>query len=152
MSKKADIKFWILIVTGSLLAVLLVVGQMLALVDFDLAVIIGLQESVEEVGRVGIAFAKGFALADSLFYLPMLIAGIIGLLKRKSWGFYSMFGSLAITAYWPVVHLYAIYTEKVAIVLSPDKYISYSITLPILTVYGLWGMWYLFKNKTILSS
>jgi len=141
------IGFRILIGLGILLSLLLLCGQTLALFDYDLTVKFGLQESEAEVGKVGIAFAKGFGFGDTLIYLPLLIAGIIGLLKNKIWGFFLMFGALAITAYWPLVCLYAFLSDRVAITLTPDKYVSYSVLLPLIAIYGLWGMWYLIKLK-----
>ena len=147
MNKKRNIGFWILISIGILLSLMFLVGQTLSLFNYDLTVKLGLQESVEEIGKVGIAYAKGFAFGDTIFYIPLLIIGIIGLIKRKSWGLYSMFGSLAITVYWPVVHLFTISIERTAITLTPEKYISYSIILPLIAIYGLWGMWYLYKNQ-----
>ncbi|MFC1787311.1 hypothetical protein ACFLY8_04705 [Halobacteriota archaeon] len=150
MSETRNIGFWILIVIGILLTIMFLVGQTLALFNYDLTVSLGMQESEEEVGKVGIAWAKGFAFGDSIFYIPLLLAGIIGLLKRKKWGIYTMFGSLAITVYWPIVSLFAIFIERTEITLTPDKYISYSIILPLIAIYGLWGMWYLYKHKNKL--
>lgn len=144
---RKEIGFRILFGIGILLSLLLLCGQTLALFDYDLTVELGLQESVNEVGEVGIAFAKRFGFGDALIYLPLLIAGIIGLLKSKNWGFFLMFGALAITAYWPLVCLYAFLSDKVAITLTPDKYASYSILLPLITIYGLWSMWYLVNLK-----
>ncbi|MEJ2614729.1 MAG: hypothetical protein P8Z35_07210 [Ignavibacteriaceae bacterium] len=122
---REKISFWILIGPGLLLAFLLLLGQTLALFDYDLTVEMGLQESEAEVSKVGIAFAKGFGFGDTLIYLLLLITGIIGLLRNKNWGRYSMFNALAITSYWPIVCLYAFLSDKVAITLTPDKYISY---------------------------
>lgn len=146
MSKK-NIGFWILIGFGILLSFLLLFGQTLALIDYDLTVELGLQESVTEVGKVGIAYAKGFGFGDTVIYLPLLVAGIIGLLKNKNWGNFLMFGALAITAYWPLVCLYAVFSDTVAITLTPNKYLSYSILLALIAMYGLWGMWYLINYK-----
>ena len=146
MTKKG-IGFMILIGLGILLSLLLLCGQSLALFDYNLTVKWGLQESETEVGKVGIAFAKGFGFGDTVIYLPLLIAGIIGLLKNKNWGFFLMLGALAITSYWPLVCLYAFLSDTVAITLTPDKYVSYSILLPLIAIYGLWGMWYLINWK-----
>ncbi|MFC1767294.1 hypothetical protein ACFLZ2_01920 [Candidatus Margulisiibacteriota bacterium] len=143
---KRDTGFFILITVGILLAILLLCGQTTALFNYDLTVALGLQESVNEVGNVGIAYAKGFGFGDTLIYLPLLLSGIIGSLKNKKWGIYTMFGALAVTAYWPMVCLYAVFADRNAIKLMPDKYISYSIILPLITIYGLWGMWYLYKR------
>jgi hypothetical protein len=125
-------------------------GQTFSLMNYEAAVTFGLQESVEEVGDVGIAFAKGFALADTIIYNPLLIAGIIGLLRQKKYGVYTLLAACAISVYWPIVHLYAIFIERNAIVLYSEKYVSFPIILSLIIVYGLWGMWYLFKNQKSL--
>ena len=148
MNTERDIGFWVLISVGILLTFLLIAGQTFSLISYDSAAALGLQESVEEISEVGVSFAKGFAFGDTVIYIPLLIAGIIGVLRRKKWGLYAMFGSLAITAYWPPVHLYAIYIGRDVIALHAEKYVSYSILLPLLTLYGLWGMWYLYQNHS----
>ena len=150
INNKKGIGFWILISAGLFLLLFLLVGQTFSLINYQVAVAYGLQETVQEVGEVGIAFAKGFAFADTLVYIPMLLLGIVGLLKRKKWGVYLMFASCAISVYWPLVHLYAIYIGKNAIVLDPEKYISFPITLSLIIIYGLWGTWYLYRNQKVL--
>ena len=147
MSKKRGFGFWTLILTSILLSLFLVVGQTFSLFNYEAAVAFGLQESVEEVTQVGIAFAKGFAFADTIAYIPLLLLGIIGLLKRTKWGIYALFASCAISVYWPLVHLYAIHVGKSVIILHPEKYVSFPITLSIIILYGLWGMWYLYNNQ-----
>ena len=147
MAKNRGFGFWVLITVGTVLAIILLLGQSTALFNYDLAISIGLQESEEEVGKVGIAWAKGFAFGDTMFYIPILIAGIIGLLLKKDWGLFSMFAAMTITTYWPVVSLYAVFIEINAIALTPAKYTSYAIMLPLIALYGLFGMWYLFKHK-----
>jgi len=148
MNNKKGVSFWVLILAAIVLILFLTAGQTFSLLDYDLAIDLGLQESEKEIGKVGIAFAKGFAFGDTIIYIPMLIIGILGLIKGKKWGALFMFGGLAISVYWPVVHLYAIYIETDAIVLNPDKYISFPIILTLITVYGLWGIVYLYKNFT----
>ena len=130
-----------------LLGLFLLVGQTFSLFNYEAAVAFGLQESVEEVTKVGIAFAKGFAFADTIAYIPILLIGIIGLLKRTKWGVYALFASCAISVYWPLVHLYAIYVGKSVIILHPEKYVSFPITLSFIILYGLFGMWYLYKYQ-----
>ncbi len=147
MSKKRGFGFWALILTSILLSLFLLVGQTFSLFNYEAAVAFGLQESVEEVTQVGIAFAKGFAFADTIAYIPLLLLGIIGLLKRTKWGIYALFASCAISVYWPLVHLYAIHVGKSVIILHPEKYVSFPITLSIIILYGLWGMWYLYNNQ-----
>ena len=121
-------------------------GQTLGVFNYDLAVSIGMQESKEEIGNVGIAFAKGFGFADTVIYIPLLVIGIVGLLKQKRWGKYAMYGGLAISIYWPLVQIYAIFIDRVSITLHPEKYYYYPIILSLIVIYGLWGMRYLYKN------
>ena len=148
MNNKKGVSFWVLISAAIVLIIFLIAGQTFSLIDYELAIDLGLQESENEIGKVGIAFAKGFAFGDTIFYIPMLVLGILGLIKGKKWGAFFMFGGLAISVYWPIVHLYTIYIETDAIVLNPDKYISFPIILSLITIYGLWGISYLYKNYT----
>lgn len=142
---KRKVGFWVLIYVGIILSIFYVIGQTSAVFNYDYTVSIGMQESEEEIGKSGVAFAKGFGFGDTVIYLPLMIAGIIGLIKSRKWGKYSMFGAMAITAYWPMVNLYAAFMEGMN--LSADKLLAYSILLPLITIYGLWGMWYLYKNR-----
>jgi hypothetical protein len=141
-----DKSFWVLITVASILVVMFLAGQTLGVFNYDLAVSIGMQESENEIGKVGIAFAKGFGFADTVINIPLLVIGIIGLLKEKRWGKYTMFGGLAISVYWPLVHLYAIFIDRASITLLPEKYIYYPIVLSLIVIYGLWGMRYLYKK------
>ena len=141
---KREFGFYVLIVLGVLLTALLVMGQTSSLFNYEAAVSLGLQESVEEIGEVGIAWAKGFAFGDSLIYIPLLVFGIVGLWYGRRWGSYCMFAALAITAYWPIVNLYAVFVGADLFALSSSKYVVYSIVLPFVSVYGFWGMWYLY--------
>jgi hypothetical protein len=109
---KRSIGYRLLISMGIVLSIMFIAGQTLSLIDQDLTVSPGIQESEEEIGEVGIAFAKGFAFGDTAFYIPLFVVGIIGMVKRKSLEIFFMFGALAVTVYWPVVHLFAIYSGK----------------------------------------
>lgn len=144
--KYKDKRFWILISIAAVLIIMFLAGQTLGVFNYDLAVSIGMQESENEIGKIGIAFAKGFGFADTVIYIPLFLIGIIGLLKNKRWGKYSMFGALAISVYWPIVHLYAIFVDKISITLHPDKYIYYPIVLSLIIIYGIWGMRYLYAR------
>jgi hypothetical protein len=125
---------------------MMLVGQTGALIDYDFTVSIDMQDSIEEITAVGVAWAKGFAFGDTLIYIPLFIAGLIGTLKKRKWGLLALCGALAITAYWPVVCLYTIFVGKGAINLRPDKYTVFSIILIPISIYGIWGMWFIYRN------
>ena len=86
-------------------------------------------------------------MGDTLIYIPLLIIGLTGLLKRKIIGIYAMFGALAITVYWPIVALSTLFFARGSEGFTFDKHLSYSIILSFIVIYGLWGMWYLFTYK-----
>lgn len=144
--------FRVLITLGVFLTFMFVAGQTLSLIDHDLTVSLGLQESEAEISDVGVAFARGFAFGDTIFYIPLFVIGVIGLLRNTPWGVFSMVGAMAITVYWPVVHLFAIFDGKDVMRLSFEKYVAYSIVLPLIAAYGLWGMWFLYANRKKLAS
>ncbi len=143
---KRSTSFFVLIIIAILLVMFLIVGQTLSVFNYELAVSLGLQESFEEVGGVGVAFAKGFGFGDTVIYLPLLIGGIWGMLRKKKWGRYAMFGSLAISVYWPLVHLYAITVGQNDLNLSQEKMLSFWVILSLIIVYGLWGMRWVYKD------
>ena len=151
MDQRRTIGYKALMAISCLVLIFLLAGQTFSLINYDITESLGLQESEEEVTLLGIAWLKAFALGDTMSYIPLLIAGLIGLHKRKSWGFYAMFGSLAISVYWPIVNLSAVYLGKDELTLSPDKYISYSVVLPLIVLYGLWGIWYLYRHQNLVD-
>ena len=69
-------------VTGWLFLAYLVYAQGIAALGYDYGVAMGTQEPAANVTEVGTAFWYGFALGDALFYIPLLLAGLIGLLRN----------------------------------------------------------------------
>lgn len=151
MKNKRPIGIWFLMIIGMINLVMLFIGQMMAFINYDFTVSIGLQEPSNVVGAMGVAVNKGFGVGDTIIYIPLLIIGLFGLWFYKSWGIYVMLGALGITAYWPMVNLFILLFAKGTPGFYFSDYISYTILLTFITVYGLWGMWYLYKNRKTLS-
>jgi len=151
MSKKITVGFWILIGVGIVLIIIYLLGQTMAIVDYDFAVSIGLQEPEEDITAVGVASNKGFGFGDTVFYIPLFIAGILGMLKRRKIGLYAMAGAMAVTAYWPIVCLSTLFYAKNAPGFHFNDYASYSIILSTISAYGLWGFWFVIKNSGVLT-
>jgi len=152
MENRRTIGFWIIIGFGILLNIEYLLGQTMALINYDFAVSLGLQEPESELTGVGVALNKGFGLGDSVFYIPLFITGIIGLFRRTSWGVYAMFGALAITVYWPIVALSTLFFAKGTSGFTFSDYTSYSVMLSLIAGYGLWGIWYIYHNRLKLVS
>ena len=147
MSNKRPIGFLVLMILGMLILVMLFVGQMMSYINYEFTVSIGLQESVDVIGEMGVAVNKGFGVGDTIIYLPLLVVGLVGLWIRKMWGVFAMVGALGITAYWPMVSIFLLLFAKGTPGFNFTSFTSYTILLSIFTLYGLWGISYLYKNR-----
>lgn len=150
MSNKRTVGFWVVMIVGILLLLMLILGQMMAFINYDFAVSIGLQESKDIIGEMGIAVNKGFGVGDIIIYTPLMVFGLIGLWFRKTWGVFAMVSALAITAYWPMVSIFLLLYARGTPGFNFTNFASYTIMLTLITLYGLWGLWYLYKNRKIL--
>ena len=139
--------FWILVSFGILLNIFYLAGQTMALVSYDFTVEMGLQEATSEITAVGVALNKGFGLGDTVVYIPLFVAGIVGLFRRKNWGLYTMASAMGITIYWPVVCLSTLFFAKNADGWYFSDYASYTFLLSFIALYGTWGLFYLIRNK-----
>ncbi|MBA7491718.1 hypothetical protein ES702_02266 [subsurface metagenome] len=151
MTNKRTIGFWVLMIFGIFLFVILLVGQTMSFINYDFTVSIGLQESKDMVGEMGVAINKGFGVGDTIIYLPLLVIGLVGLWFRKMWGVFAMASVLGITAYWPMVCIFLVLFAKGSPGFNFTNFTSYTILLTAFTLYGLWGLWYLYKNRKILA-
>ena len=152
MSGRRPAGFWIMVSVSFLLLILLLIGQTMAFIDYDFTVSIGLQEAMDVVGEMGVATNKGFGVGDTIIYIPLTLLGLFGLLKGRRWGLYSMAGSMAITAYWPVTCMFILVFAKNSPGFNFTSYLSYSILLTLVSLYGLWGLWYLYRRRDILAA
>lgn len=150
MVNKRPIGFWVLMILGVFILLMLLVGQMMSFINYDFTVSTGLQESVDVIGEMGVAVNKGFGVADTIIYIPLLATGLVGLWIRRKWGTYAMVGALGITAYWPMVMIFLLHFAKGTPGFSFTNFTSYSILLTAFTLYGLWGLWYLYKKRDVL--
>ena len=147
MNSKKNVGFWILIGIGIILNIIYLLGQTMSIVDYDFTVSIGLQEHVNEITEVGVALNKGFGFGDTVFYIPIFIIAIIGMLYRKKIGYFTMIAAMAITVYWPLVSISTLYYANDAPGWNFEEYTSYTITLSLIALYGIWGLWFLYKNR-----
>lgn len=147
MGHKRTIGLWIIIVIEILFLVFLLLGQTMSFINYDFTVSLGLQESKEIVGEMGVAVNKGFGVGDTIIYAPFLILGIVGLLLKRMWGIFAMVGALAITAYWPIVVIFLLLFAKGTPGFHFTSFTSYSIGLTLIVLYSLWGLWYLYAHR-----
>ena len=97
---KRPIAFWIIIVFLIVSTVLLLMGQTMAIFNYEFAVKLGLQEDVREVGQIGVQVNRAFGARDTLVYIPLMAISLIGLFLRKRWSLVTTAGVMAISVYW----------------------------------------------------
>lgn len=148
---KRSFGFWIIMLMGLLILMMLILGQTVAFINYDFAVSAGFQEHENIIGPIGVAFNKGFGVGDTIIYIPLLLAGLVGLWRRKKWGLFTMTGTLAITAYWPIVCLSFLLFARGKPGFHFENYAPYSILLGSFTLYAIGGLWYLYRNREKLT-
>lgn len=149
--KRHDKSWWLLYGPGWLLLLYLVYAQAIPAFNYDLGVTMGTQEPASLVTEVGTAFWYGFALGDLLTYIPLLALGLIGHQLGRKWGKVLLAAALGITVYWPAVCLSTIFAARDAAGWELGNPLSYWLVLPLITLWGAWGLWYLVNKQAYLS-
>ena len=139
--------FWGVQIPGWILAVYLIYAQAISAFDYELGVRMGTQESAAAITRVGTAFWYGFAFGDLVTYIPLLIAGLIGHWLDRRWSRVALGAALGITVYWPVVVLAAAVAARGAPGWNLPNEIEYWIVLPIIALWGVFGLWQILYRR-----
>ena len=120
----------------------LLIGQCIPAIHYDWGVQMGTQDPPEIVTEVGVAFWKGFAMADLIFYVPLLG---IALWTEKNIYLAAAFG---VTIYWPMVCLVTTLKAHDA----PGWSLNVDVFLILLPLIILWGIWGLYRLDSSSSS
>ena len=134
-------------VTGWLFLIYLVYAQGIPALNYDYGVAMGTQESAETITEVGAAFWYGFAVGDAVFYIPLLLAGLVGLAIGTPWGRGVMTAAMGITVYWPIVCLVAVASARGARGWTLPRETDYWIVLPIIAAWAAWVLWWLIRPQ-----
>jgi len=146
--QRQGIGFWALQVPGWIVVALLILGQGIAAIDYDLAVRMGTQDSAAMITEVGVAFFYGFAFGDLVVYIPLLVAGLVGHWMQRIWGTVLLAAALGITVYWPVVSLATVVAAGDAEGWNPANVTAFWIALPLIALWAAWGLWQLLQNRS----
>ena len=136
----SDIAFWIIQGPGWVLFAYLAVAQCTAAVSYALGVRLGTQEPAARITEVGVAFFKGYAGADLVFYTPLLGLGLLGHVFGASWFVVALSAALGVTVYWPIACLWTVRTARGAEGWDLPKEESYWIVLPVIAGWGAVGL------------
>jgi len=133
---------------GWLMVVYLVYAQAIPAFDYDLGVRMGTQESAETITEVGTAFWYGFAFADLVFYIPLLVAGLVGHRSNAHWHRVVLGAALGITIYWPITALASAVVAQDASGWHLTDLTAYWIVLPPIVLWAGWALWQLLPGRS----
>ncbi|MBT8137847.1 MAG: hypothetical protein KJO54_12590 [Gammaproteobacteria bacterium] len=131
---------WLVLVPGAVLLMYLVYAQAIPAFDYELGVRMGTQESAQQITRVGAAFWYGFAFADLVIYIPLLLAGLYGYWRGSGWCLPVIGAALGITAYWPIVVLAAAVDARGVPGWQIAEAPYWVVLLPVF-LWALWSLW-----------
>jgi hypothetical protein len=143
MPKSRPVAFWIIVVFLAVSIVLMLMGQTMSVFNYDLTVDLGLQESREQVGEFGVQVNRAFGAADTLIYIPLMIASLAGLWLKKRWSLLTTAAAFGVSAYWSVTvaFMMAFLSDSPSYSLQPGP--EYWIFIGAYIVFGGWGLFYL---------
>ena len=105
---KRPIVFWVVVAFLALSVVLMLMGQTMAVFNYDRAVQMGLQESVDEVGEYGVQVNRAFGAGDTVVYVPLMLVSLVGLILRKRWSLLTTAAVAGVSAYWSVTIMFCL--------------------------------------------
>ena len=148
---RRPIAFWIIVSFLAISILLMLIGQTMAVFNYDLAVRLGLQESPGQVSEFGVQVNRAFGAGDTVVYIPLLVVSLAGLLLKKRWSLLTTAAAAGVSAYWSVtisfIFLFLPGTSGYAYVPGPGIWLF----LGAYTAFGVWGLFYLlFRGEALL--
>lgn len=131
-----DVAFWVIQIPGWLLFAYLVIAQCTAALSYALGIKMGTQEPAERITEVGVAFFKGYAGADLVFYVPLLGLGLLAHAMAAAWSAVALGAALGITVYWPVACLWTVSAARGAEGWDLPREEQYWFVLPVIAGWG----------------
>ena len=152
MNTSRSFSFWLIMGFLLMSLILLLIGQTIAIIDYDFTVQLGLQESINQVGAFGIQVNRAFAAADTIIYIPLIIASIVGLILRKRWSLLTTAASMGISAYWATTIVFMLFFLRGTPGYHLQPGIEYWLLISAFIVFGIWGLLYLvFRGEKLLT-
>ena len=132
----SDIAFWLIQIPGWLLFAYLLIAQCTSAVSYAFGIRMGMQEPAGRITEVGVAFFKGYAGADLVFYVPLLGLALLAHAMAVSWNAVVLGAALGITVYWPIACLWTVRAARGAAGWNLPKEEQYWMALPIIAGWG----------------
>ena len=149
---KRPIAFWVIVVFLAISIVVMLMGQTLAVFNYDLAVCLCLQESADQVSEFGVQVNRAFGAGDTIVYIPLMTVSLIGLILKKRWSLLTTAAVTGVSAYWSVTVSFTLIflSEVTSFRLVPGP--GYWIFIGAYTLFGVWGILYLiFRGEALIK-
>jgi hypothetical protein len=149
---KRPFAFWVITRFLFIALILLLMGQTMALINYDFAVRIGLQEDVKEVGEFGVQLNRAFGAGDTIIYIPLIAISIIGLNLKKRWSLLTTAAAMGVSAYWAttVIFMLIFFVGVPGYSFQPE--FEYWLFMVAFIIFGVWGLLYLiFRGEKLLA-
>jgi hypothetical protein len=134
---------WIFVIFLALSIVLMLTGQTMSVFNYDLTVRLGLQESPEQVSEFGVEVNRALGAGDTVVYIPLLIASLVGLWRKKRWSLLTTAAAVGVSAYWSTtvffLFLFLPGTSGYSNRPGPEIWLFVGAYI----IFGVWGFLYL---------
>lgn len=146
MHRVTPLGYWFLVSFLTVSILLMLAGQTMAVLNYDLVASLGLQESPEEIGAFGVQMNRAFGAGDSVVYIPLMVFSIVGLLRRRFWSIVTTSAVAGVSLYWSItigfLLVFAPGVPGYAVQPGPE----YPVFLGAYAVFGAWCLVYLAKR------
>ena len=151
-STKRPISFWVIIVFLIISMVLLLMGQTMAIFNYEFAVKLGLQEDVKEVSEFGVQINRAFGAGDTLVYIPLMAISLVGLFLKKRWSLITTAAVMGVSAYWATTVAFMLFFLRGVPNYNLEPGPEYWLFIGAYIIFGVWGVVYLiFRGDNIIS-
>ena len=151
-SARRPISFWVIILFLIVSMILLLMGQTMAVFNYDFAVRLGLQEDVKEVSEYGVQVNRAFGAGDTFVYIPLMAISLFGLFLKRRWSLVTTAAVMGISAYWATTVVFMLFflpgVPNYNLVAGPE----YWLFIGAYIIIGVWGVLYLmFRRDSVIS-
>jgi hypothetical protein len=153
MENQKNVTLGIKLIIGFLILnlIIFIIGQGGAVVAYDFAANLGLQEARETIDPVIVVVNRGIGLADFLIGIPLFLLAIVGLWRLRFFGAVFSWMILGISLYWPTVAWakQSFYIQA-SVKCEPFNVGTHGV-LAFVFIVSVWASWYLFKNRKLFE-
>ncbi|MBC8366578.1 hypothetical protein H8E52_04135 [bacterium] len=137
---------WIHVIFLCIAIVLMLVGQTMAIFNYDWTVSVGLQEDPDKVGEAIKQVNRAFGAGDTIVYTPLLALSLAGLWLRRRWALIATAAAAGASLYWTATVSFAFWflpgTPGYSHTPPPEVWVFIAVFF----IFGFWSLGYLLSR------